>query len=473
MTDRKYIRLNTSISTATNTQTLTPDDEGNIPAVIELGLPANISSDDVKAVDLEITKMRVSMKRTPIAAFKPLPSFYASSSLVDTLDTPRINYTQTAALISVWPAVLHQTGVITNFFTQWTAWRDRWTVESRHTPMVALSVPKVLETPLIEAGSESIMVTEFSTLEAMLENAICNSLKIADGLFNAEPHLKVSLKADTFSITLNTAIWEGAVRVFYGTPFCYQDVIDHNGPFYKDYGHTYRLRKNSSGEIEEYVPASRDDMTSMFNIVGNSALRDTLHFLPWIKVPIERIKNDPNLNPLYFDVYDYNSEKYLYILDFGPCNVTVSEPQTMIGLLTQTEGSEVYGYDITYTWENIPVVTMSPINSIVLLMNGMDVLSQIQPINFKQAGGSSLTTVVPIIENYYSLATTLRDLHDELVISRDQFSSNAVIKVNPNSLKERTVSFKLGYITKDGSLHTLMINAQTVFSLQLTFCLYY
>ena len=74
---------------------------------------------------------------------------------------------------------------------------------------------------------------------------------------------------------------------------------------------------------------------------------------------------------------------------------------------------------IQYSWSNVPTVVLSPIQSFVIVLNGMNVSQEIHPINIAQPGSSSLISTIPIVENYYSLASTLRDLHDELVVVRD------------------------------------------------------
>lgn len=130
-----------------------------------------------------------------------------------------------------------------------------------------------------------------------------------------------------------------------------------------------------------------------------------------------------------------------------------------------------YGGNIhlTYTWSNLPIVVISPIQSIVLTLQGMQVTPQIQPINIAQGGGSSLTSTIPVVENFYTFAQTLRDLHDELVITRDDFADTATYAVAKTAGKERTLKFSAKYITKDGRLHQIFIPKNGVFSLQLIF----
>lgn len=132
-----------------------------------------------------------------------------------------------------------------------------------------------------------------------------------------------------------------------------------------------------------------------------------------------------------------------------------------------------YEYDgnvrITFTWPNLPMVVITPIQSIVLTMNGLQITQEYQPINMENTGGASLTTVIPVIENYYSLATNLRDLHDELVIIKEDYDNAARYMLSDTAGSERTITFYAKYITKDGKLHQIYIPPAGVFSLQLTF----
>lgn len=128
---------------------------------------------------------------------------------------------------------------------------------------------------------------------------------------------------------------------------------------------------------------------------------------------------------------------------------------------------------LTFTWSNLPVVVLSPISSIVLTLQGMQVGQEIQPINMTTVGGASLTTSIPVIENYYSLAQSLRDLHDELVVVKDQFDDTATYTLANTGGQERSLILRAQYITKDGKLHQLYIPPNGVFSIQITFGLSY
>jgi len=124
---------------------------------------------------------------------------------------------------------------------------------------------------------------------------------------------------------------------------------------------------------------------------------------------------------------------------------------------------------LTFSWNNLPMVVMSPIQSIVLTLQGMDVNQEYQPINASDFSGSALTSSIPVIENFYSLAQSLRDLHDELVIVKDSYSDTATYTLATTSGQERSITLSAKYITKDGKLHQIYIPPKGVFSLQLTF----
>lgn len=127
---------------------------------------------------------------------------------------------------------------------------------------------------------------------------------------------------------------------------------------------------------------------------------------------------------------------------------------------------------LNFTWDNLPTVILSPITSFVLTLAGARVSDEIQPVNVADnALGSAQLSTIPIIENYYSTASTLRDLHDELIVIRDQVTNAATYTLANTGGEERTLKFAVKYITKDGKLHQVYIPPNGVFTLQLTFIL--
>ena len=134
------------------------------------------------------------------------------------------------------------------------------------------------------------------------------------------------------------------------------------------------------------------------------------------------------------------------------------------------ELSTYYGnVKLSFTWNNLPVVVLSPISSIVLTLNGIQVTQEMQPINITQPTGSSLTSTIPLIENFFSTASTLRDLHDELIVAKETFDDTARCTLARTSGYERTLQIAAKYITKDGKLHQIYIPPNGVFIVQITF----
>lgn len=164
----------------------------------------------------------------------------------------------------------------------------------------------------------------------------------------------------------------------------------------------------------------------------------------------------------------YNSNNKYYILDGTGANINIGSTELV------KINDEYYGnVFLNFIWNNLPLVVLSPITSIVLQLSGVDVNQEIQPVNRTQTGGSTLTASIPIIENFYTLAQSLRDLHDELVVVKDTIDDVATYKLSPSGGQERNLRFKAQYITKDGKIHQIYIPPNGVFSLQLTFAINY
>ena len=142
---------------------------------------------------------------------------------------------------------------------------------------------------------------------------------------------------------------------------------------------------------------------------------------------------------------------------------------TSTTVITSNTQSYVGNVRLTFTWDNLPMVVMSPVQSIVLTLTGIRLNEEVQPFNIADKEGSSLTSTIPVIENYYSLAQTLRDLHDELVVIKEEFTDCPTYTLDPTSGQERVIHLTAKYITKDGKLHKIFIPPNGVFTVQLTF----
>ena len=209
----------------------------------------------------------------------------------------------------------------------------------------------------------------------------------------------------------------------------------------------------------------------------------------WFEIEAAYISNDPT-SDYYTDVYNYlesppeNNQVMAFAVTWDQaqtpanggiyrCNESVETRDRKETVVTTVETlPPVYtcgNVHLTFEWNNLPIVVLSPIQSIVLTLQGMNVNQEYQPINVAQPGGSSLVSTIPVIENYYSLAQTLRDLHDELVVIKESYDDQPCYSLSTVDGQARSLRLAAHYITKDGRLHQIYIPPNGVFSLQLTF----
>lgn len=160
----------------------------------------------------------------------------------------------------------------------------------------------------------------------------------------------------------------------------------------------------------------------------------------------------------------------------------IYEEESYKTTVTETQSLTIEAVDPTYkgnvrlgfTWNGLPTVTLSPITSFVLRLGGIQSTQEILPVNIATNNyAASQISSIPIIENYFSTASSFRELHDELVVIKDQFTTAAVYTLPDTSGQERIIKFMAQYITKDGKIHQLYIPKNGVFWLQLTFAIDY
>lgn len=179
--------------------------------------------------------------------------------------------------------------------------------------------------------------------------------------------------------------------------------------------------------------------------------------------------NVTNTVPAPKPLFDLEEGKYFYILatDSMIVNTSSLDPVTCV----HPEHGQIFrnNRNLEFIWPNIPTVTLSPIASIVLTLSGLQMKQEIQPVNITDVTGSSLVTTIPVIENFYSLAQTLRDLHDEMVVAKDNFETTATYNVSITSGRERSIRISAKYLTKDGNMYQIYIPNNGVFALQLIF----
>lgn len=185
------------------------------------------------------------------------------------------------------------------------------------------------------------------------------------------------------------------------------------------------------------------------------------------------LTSDPSSLPA-----DLKANYGTYIVDDA---VTTEQRSTQIQYVTETtrtvraltsgggvDGSGLSNVHVKFVWDGLPIIVMSPLASIVLVLDGMRVSQEIQPVN-AVVTASNLTQTVAIIENYFPVITSLRDLHDELIIARSEFDVNPRYLLDVLAGQARDIKLSAKYITKDGKLHDLYVPINGTFSLQLTF----
>lgn len=195
---------------------------------------------------------------------------------------------------------------------------------------------------------------------------------------------------------------------------------------------------------------------SGFFIIVNYEIFARIPSLPWIKV-----KNDGR-----FTDASLVGDDYFYALDTRQAKINISNCNAIL----LNRDARYIPSKVSYHFVESDALSISDISSIILCMNGGTFNQQVYPINISpQTMSAAQTTSVPIIEVYYPLWTRPSDTTTEMVISRTEFTNAAPIRINPSLLKERAFTFKLYYITHDGTMHEMYLPVGEPFSFQLCF----
>lgn len=179
------------------------------------------------------------------------------------------------------------------------------------------------------------------------------------------------------------------------------------------------------------------------------------------------LQNTDSLGNTSVNYFESSNSVYKSHIERVDSNFTKTTTKTV------TKNSAIYSGNValTFTWENIPMVVLSPIQSIVLTMTGVQLNQEIMPVNIANTTnvGSSLVSTIPVIQNFFSFAASMRDLHDELVITKEDFDNTATYTVSTTGGQERSIQISAKYITKDGKVHQIYIPRYGVFTVQLIF----
>ena len=221
------------------------------------------------------------------------------------------------------------------------------------------------------------------------------------------------------------------------------------------------------------------DTFNMFSIVGNKELVSLLPGLPWRAVdnstltPFDMetgagqaLKNWTTLN---------EGDSMFYVLDTSNVNVTFG-PETKS--LPTSSSDTATGYDVgrevIYSFDNLNLISLVPINSFVVMLNGLTMTPQTYPVNINPRNVSAAqTTTIPIIEVYYPMWNSIEDLSTNLVVSKDAFTNAAPFVLGPDALQERNLTFEVYYVTNDGGLHLMTIPPGSCVNLQICYSISY
>lgn len=474
MTDRcSYYLINTGISLASNANRLNTNDEGDVEAVCELEIPNNLipnssGFNNVETVELEATKLQLSLKNIPIAQIP-----------IDTRKTNNRNYISTCEL-DVWPFSITESKQLKP-----SSLSDSAFPFYQHSGTYTMN----LMIPTTKAGCEykngSLYIRDISTIEEMLQNAIENAMTLASTDDSTTPptvHLnsalkpKVSFSSDNFSISYDTAqfngsgggvipvLWNQSYIEHYAIPPQLKQNLDSTEPPPPKRPYRYNVQLSSTNVPSFTLLEGLE--SEVFNIVGNDVLYKTFSFLPWIKINVEEIEG---LTSNLYPHITLEENKYFYILNCETAKLNISSPETVY----TANGNLVGNLCLSYVWENLPLTTMSPLSSIVLTIDGIDIISQRQPINPIDCGAGTITQQFPILENYYVMAQSFSQLHDELYVVKDAFDINIKFRTKVTAGQQRYIRLSAKYLTKDGFLHNLFIPKNGNFSVQLGYRIIY
>lgn len=120
-------------------------------------------------------------------------------------------------------------------------------------------------------------------------------------------------------------------------------------------------------------------------------------------------------------------------------------------------------------------LSLSPLSSIVIYSSNFPIEGQTHGIASETGTtlGSAQTSSMYILDVFYPLLTSEKDLEDVLIISKDAVTNTAPAKISPSALTfMHNITFNFAYITKKGYLRPIIIPPNANLSFQLTFILY-
>lgn len=219
------------------------------------------------------------------------------------------------------------------------------------------------------------------------------------------------------------------------------------------------LNWNESGNINMRPLCGNSDYSSKhnyFSIFISRSLAELLHGLPLVDVSS------------YYD--NFTTQQNLeYFKESGAYAIVLEN-------LIPTYQTEESGVEfMIFTFHFFNPLSLCPLTSIVIYSSNFPIEGQTHGIAAETGLtlGSAQTTSMYILDVFYPLLTSEKDLEDILIISKDAVTNTAPAKISPSALTfMHNITFNFGYITKKGYLRPIIIPPNANLSFQLTFILY-
>lgn len=506
MTEPEYFRVN--VSTATSTPTY-DEATGERKAEVDMLLPSNLINvaDKVERAEMAVMKMKVPLALIPSAEIPIRPEVNYS---------PSAGFVQTTGVIGIYPAYITENN---RNIVLYDSEDELYPIKKSSIDVLPVYLTPQVKTKL--AGGSSMKekkigvhsfdsITEFleclsRALNAAVENAIPKTNYLYNGtLYNGLPlntcfqfllnsdntitlraiMVTDSGRAETNPIPGNKPVRgciipEGGVQYLRKRSAQYpDDALAVNTVFYTEGYETEQWISDEGSFVSKpaHIEVSYPQSHPMrIFIACNRVIRDLLPCLPWIR----KISDPTTDSSRYGDEFflldttqavveyhqDYVMSKHLYVV--GGTSVLPD------GELDSVESFDHRYCAVDFKFIESDAVSISQVSSIVLTMNGAAFNQQVYPINFDQSEMSSAqTTTVPIIDVYYPLCTRPSDWTTDMIVVKSDFTNAGPVTINPMMLKERSIKFKLYYITASGEMREMLIPSGSPFIFQLCFALW-
>lgn len=497
MSDRVYLRANFSSSTAPSSGGAgLKNAAGDIYARIPLQLPSNLV-DNTKAptsVDMMLTKLSIPLGRVPICQI-PVESVVDTTSASPLpITTPPSSYVRTKLLFAIWPYCLDGYGNVipSSCPREWydpenyTYFPDPFPVWNMDVQIKELRGTSAYSEKLKQIREEGVITMRTpEELTHMLSQNLTELFRVI-----------LSQNPPSESARLNSEYWDIAFHIKNSRleMEVYQEGAEIDTDLEMFYPITNRLFRrlfngwaidpgypvmsysvNGEGAVEKQNRGA----FSPFSIIGNQYLVDLLPGLPWIKIdnrslPAFNTHTGAGQSVLHWTEKNYG-DPYFYVLDTSNVNISLGpEVRTLPTNSTDPDGGATISRSLIYSFDNLNLISLVPITSFVVVLNGLTMTPQTYPVNINpQNASAAQTTTIPIIEVYYPLWSSIDDLSTNLVVSKDAFTNAAPFVLGPDALQQRNLTFEVYYVTNDGGLHLLTIPPGTCLNLQICYSIAY